>query len=1446
MGILDYFRGTPEQQKKAEAQRAQDTASGATAFTDLDEAYKSGDEERIRQARIAAARAYRPGIATNRQEQQERATEFDKDLGVAAAAPARLLTTLPELGSIAVQAGQAAGIFPGGDTSVQNEPFMTRLAANRYTNGGFDAVKQNIAEFQQKYKEANPNATAEELSNATESYTKSNGFADFEKRYLPTARRYIEGAGEAIDNTFGAPTDRQKNLRQTLINVGAQALVPTGLASKAIEQAAGKGAATAFDIAVPGTTNFTKTGVAVNAGLGAGITVGADVALNNSKGIKELVGEHPKTAASLVAGNALLASTTEAQAQDVDDTNSETHVKSSVANLADGAIIATTLLGGAALLARKINVSKALENAQQSTGPVNLGPNKFKNMEGDALTRAETTVNELAPVKKAYLDAGYEYKDATTKLNEHTKHFRGNAYQTVDHWTTSGHLEGLEKPTISGQAFAKVRQDLFDNGKLEDFEKYITLKDALDDRRLKIKRAQDEFIKLSNDIENAAKKGDDASIAGLEQARRTAYDNWMAAKNDTPESRPNAQGFSTSEIEELVKRGALDEDFARVEQIFKQSVKDLQEYKVRNGLVSADDAAKAMSERPNYIPLRQDPLSMDGNTRTGFARLAEKVKAKLGKTVEDPIGNAAENAAEASMIGGIAGKTRDLDNAFAVNVRMNPFDAIITEWENTIKINERNKFKTLVVDDLSRSGVAQQYSHANGQTQFSQKQVQMLAAKNMLPDTNTHTAILRDGKIEFYKFDDVSVKHAIEYAPLVSIPVFREFNRVWKMGTTGTANPQFGLTNTFYDSSIINQMRNRDSVYGSDILFKAINQNNPTLQKLGDVTRMAGTLYVDPGQHIANVVGAINFMFRENQAAIVNKITNDLTSSSGFFNTLANTIGRDKVQTVGAAMAKNLEESLFYQAVKGNAVHSVAYQTAFDTVKEVDRIIDTMKIPKALRDIGNIATSPIQAALFEYRAMMASLSNASRFAYMQQNMLMAAMKHGSYDAIPQKTIDKIINEGRTLAGNFTIKPGSKTLQGIDSISPFVNVQFQSTRNVYERMKGDPYIATMALSGALLPAIFSTHWMSTSNKENYEDYWRNTPQWERHTTLFLPTPQNVLHWAQTGEWKSMREGGVIKIPLAPDWRGITNMVITGLRATGIMPYGTKDQLAPMDTATETAAAFKHLMPLNTPPLVNFAAAPSGVKVDIGNIIPGAKDPIFKPPSRGYDLQTMNAASTISKPMAETIGALFGVAGRNYLEALNTYTVRSIKGESVMDAFSGAAKELSDRKTFLRFDAPMLANAAKRVYTFNPVSERAMEMRKPFDTMAYDNNFRKVRLNDPMLQQIATVIQTAGKSNPELKANRALYKQLKDQFDAIETNRTIPYADRIARQSEINREINKLNANNLRTMLDIEKGLDNQYGIEFRRRFNEPFSIKAAFERINKERVTTNIQRRVVSQ
>lgn len=1317
---------------------------------------------------------------------------------------------------------------PSQDEDGNNLGVLDRLGRAKYGAGdGFTNIQQNIQDSVTRIMGSGDTRDPKEIARE---YVQSPAFKEYERSQMPFFRRGVANMGDAIDRSLGAPTDDEKTIHEQAQTAIGQAAVPATWVGK-LNKALGGNRATelAADMLVAGSSPHTGKNIAINAAVGGAATYGLDAAIDHFSKDDEDPSVPPEPPST-------------------DERASS--IQSMLPSFAEASMAA---MGMAAAVAAPKAAKQAADDVVE--GVIKRGRNGKIIVDGGEANPeklavspvARSKLDELAPVQDT-LERHFEDKaKATEATRAYTQHLRANAHESVEHWRTHGIVENMDRPILSGNQLRAMADELNAAGELGNFNQYMLAGTALDSRNNQMKLIQRDLDEHITAITSARQNGELKKLSELEKGYAEALQKKAAFEKDLQEGRPSLNGLSYDDLEMVRNHGAANELYQKMEKTLRQFSDDWLEVFQKNGILSADDVKAYKEANPNYVPLMSDPHY----GKTGLDRFMSVLRDRLGRN-ENPYGDPGDFIRSFTAF-----KSRDLFNEQTVNKAVNPFDAFDVYAERAIRFVNREKFKSAFIDDLkaearsaeqaamktdtpdawrnvqtAKAKVAKEVEQfeVNGQTQFTVDQIKALTKADVFHGDSFPVSRLVNGKVEFYRFRDPLVHTALQQMPLNSWPIFRDVSRIFRQFTTGSANPGFAPVNFGYDTFTANTLRPVGSLYGTDYLVnKATLGQSPAW--LNNVIRVATTSF-DPGAYFLNVATALNLWRFQNAKRIAGAAADDLASNSTFFGAIAKAPGgKELLQAVSEHMTLAFSDGLYNTLTTGKVAGLAEFENIRTHVRDIDKFW-TGRIPEWAKVVG----SPAHELFQQYRMMMSSINNAARVGYVMRNQHMFTNASGTVD---KAALKKVMTDARTLTGDVARKPGSPALQGYDSAAPYTNIMLRATQNMWQRMRDDKRVMAVALSGAIMPKLFSDTFMSNWDKEAYDYYWREMPDWKRVSTIIVPSTQLIAAWAK-GESPAFSRDLVNEINIFPEMRAITTAVSEGVRALGIYGAGQKDPLTGGQTAGSMLSvigeAMKQSFAPMVPPLMQGLAAVGGVKMDIGNMyqLPSAvangnikQASPFQPSgapgaaTRMGTNDTLNVGSKVDQTLYDVIAAMIGTTGTRLTQAFDTGVQNFEKDGKLLDALFSAGKEVVQRTAELKSDVPLIGGASEKVYRGSPVSKQALKMR---EAVSLSKQIVMAKgTGEPMLDQIAANLNMVARGNAEYKGFTKQYYEFQDQLKAIEANRKLSYHERLKMRNEILQKLHAQDVQQGRFLNDLQKTIADQIGGDYKHLYGTDFNF-----------------------
>lgn len=1316
------------------------------------------------------------------------------------AAIPRMATTVPELLSVVGQAIDTSSV-PKVDDDGKPVGLIERFGKAKWGPDGYKNIESAIVDH---VHDAMANGDTRDPKVIADAFSKSPEFEQISQSLMPAFRRGVEKTTNAIDRSFGAPIDAEKTLNETIQTGVGQSMVPTTFVSKLA--GGSKLAEFGLDMALPGTSRYTNKGLALNVGLSAAVPVAVDRAIEYF---------HPDKGDTV---------------EDEQDEVPPPEERSSMLQRMLPSFSEAGLMGMAIAAAKKpgqafaAGADAAVTRMTQRAGKqfFEFGPKNVK--VGETSSKLNAAVDELAPAQAALKEAYDSTAVAYEGAREMSKHIRSNASASVEHWRNHGHLEGMDKPVLSGNKLEETRREMQARGDYDDFNKWALAETELDSRNAHLVRNLQQSNELSKRADFLRKNGRFAEESHVQKELAKTQQDISGILADTgPQYRHAFEDMSTKDLEAMSAQGRQNKEWVQLKDgVLQKHTDDVLEYFRRNGVLSDETIKSYKAANPRYMPLMNDPY----RGATGITR----VKEQLGKILshkENPYAETDEFIKSFTPF-----QSRKFDNASKVNNPINVFDALDLYTERAVRYVNREKMKSTFIDKLNASGnmnkVAKQFTW-NGRTQFSVNEVKHITKTVDLED---HVSRLVNGKVEFYKFHDPLVKSALQQGPTSVIPIASQVSKVFRQFTTGTMAPGFAPKSFGYDTKTINATRPLDTLYGLDYLV-----NKATLGKspkwLENAARVAATHY-DPTAHVLNMGSALTSYFKQNGWRLAEKMTEDLANSSGIFGQIAKVPGGQQWLThISHTMADAFQRSLYNAAVHEHAATAAALENVFHHKREVDKFFNA-RVPK----IAMTVATPLTEAVMQYRIMMSSVHSAARVGYIMRN---AERLRGANGKIPPAAMKKLMTEARTLAGDFSRKPGSPALQMLDSASPWFNVMLRSSQNLWQRVVKDPKIMGMMLTGVVMPRLYTDYVMSNWDDAAYDYWYKQMPDWQRTSTIVFPRPEVIWEWAH-GRSVPFSPDKLYIQTVVPEFRAFAEAMSQGMRALGFT--GRVDPSMPQTTAMALSAVgegAKQAFAPVTPPVIAGLAKPMGVNIDAGNVFqlpavaagaPASKANPFQPPTGAASRQGegLNATSDIHGGFAEAVGALFGTTATRITQAFDTGFKTYDDTHSLLDAMMSGGKELAQRSAELSEDVPLVGSASRRVYRGSPVSNHAADMRKALGVVFGQNaQIKKFDAVDPTLDGVAWELRLLARSF-EYKQFGKTFRENNDLAKQIEANRKIPYGERQKKLNEVRQRMFEMDKQQDQYLMNIQKDIANQYGAMYKQRFGVDFSLQDFARRI----------------
>lgn len=1249
-------------------------------------------------------------------------------------------------------------------------------------------------------------------------------------------RRGVRQYDEAVNDFVGAPQEEDRTTGEKVLAAVTQALVP-------VPKVPGIGRAgnLATDLLAPGTTTLTPTGFAVNAGLAGGITAATDKYL--APAIKE-------------------AFNPPGYSEDNDYTSDQPDaltVSSDIARtdwaLGSFATLAAAAAAGMSTAGRKAAEEATKAAADSARGFVRGGAQAEREAGNTLAQRAANAVDELAPVQRAITEATESADRGRAFLRENSYYWGSNRHETFGYWNGTGKMPNSEIKTASGKELYAARDALAQSGQLfgeEGYEFYRLARTQFDARR-NVLRTTEKALDDLRDVKN--KQINDGDWKGVyetdqkisEQAKR--FDDLLEDVN--PVVRQGMSDYSTKKLEESSNVGAQNPVFKKVDELLDSVFDGVNEHMIEQGLITHDAVIDRVLKNPNYTPIQIDPHG----GKSGLGRVTSVLRDKLG-IKENPRGD--PDGVFARGFG--MGREYADDIEKKANALVNPFDAAHAYMERYINFSQKNAAKRNLVDEILSGPKAEDVVtrvEINGRSAFSPEEAQLYKQKGWInPDGVVD--VWRNGKLEFYRFRDADVAEVMRQDAAASLPIFRETTRWFKQFTTGKFRPGFAPTNLAYDTRAIEASRKLDTVNGADYLaYKAAKlfvapETARSIAKGVNVVTKATVGVYDPTAYILNVGRAVELWGVQNKQSIAQKIIRDLDSDRGFFNTL---LKDTSAQDMAKRWAENSVDA-FMDGIHANVAEThiasiAALEQNTRNIRDADKFI-TMKFSGKTATVLDFASTPATAALQGYKNMLSSIHSAARVGFYARNIEMLIDEFGSYDKIPNDKLKALQGDARTIAGDFSRKPGSKVLQRTDSAVPYFNVMLRTTQQMWQRAKEDPTVAAQMIYGAMMPSIASAIYMNNHSKESYDYYNRQMPTWQRVGTVITPSFELMWEYLK-GNNPKFDPARHYHTTILPEMRPLAEAGVRAMQGLGL--FGTKydgntsaevlmSKYAKGSPFESILEGVKQAYGVQLPPALAGIFAATGQKIEPMNVIMG-KNPVEQidksssGPARAGLGGGVNINSEIPQAFGAVMGTVLGVNGKNLVESFAS--AEQAKGEGfgrAVEMVKKGAKELYERNRYdikepaplisdLLPDAPLFGRPTEKVYRgMTPDSEFSGKARAAL-TLASGRRQKA----GPVMETASPAVNVASEmlrsyyNSPQYKDGAAKYKGQSEALARIDANRELSYPERLKERNRIIKEMVAHNASQATWFAKIESTVaSGPAGARWQQEFGEPFSLE----------------------
>ena len=739
---------------------------------------------------------------------------------------------------------------------------------------------------------------------------------------------------------------------------------------------------------------------------------------------------------------------------------------------------------------------------------------------------------------------------------------------------------------------------------------------------------------------------------------------------------------------------------------------------------------------------------------------------------------------------------------------------------------------------------------------------------------NSRTGYYENGDFVIVQHGSPLVKQSFEFAPAAVVPILneaRKFSQAWVTGPI--VKPFFALTSQPWDATAMAFFRNPSIAGGpfSAAMMKAgiamgMKKENPIIQFLANSVAGGDFLINNAVRLPATFIKRVAIhMAGEASVAAAKNIEQSLIRNSSTMAIWANNAG---LRPLVSQTAKILADSL-------QASHM--YQMAHMRIGQTNILSDVKGYERELTKMGKNMLPQEQSWIAKYKNLFAMIHDtAKEMSFSTNKKLYEYELKKAYKSIPKETREAIANEVRTIGGDYQRHSGVQWVNRALSTTMFGNVALQGSRWVVGKMHKNPIATSYRLMmGAILPAIYGLHSITTSSPEAAHWLWNVETDERRLTGFYFWNPVVAVRRAM-GHTEPFDKSQIWRISQSPELFAFTIPVLNGLLALGWLKHVglpteevSRGRIVPPNTSRDMHAVIDGIFGQSLPPL-NLFGGLSGHEVKPSHLLYG-ESPLRKMPENrmsGANSDMMSPGSSISRTFYDTIGALYGVTAQHAVSAVNVglETIQRPKGGVVKGTGDALEHFITQEKASMTHSNMLFPDVARN-FIFTPV---AKELGKQMQTLAqinkqYSNQDAMRRrgntvdrlrnqpgvsvgeeLDDPMLANIVGEIHTrlfSGQMNGVTKERidaRALHEaaQVGSAPDKTPKERHMQ-----AQQTAL--KVNKLDNMRYTIYQQVMGDLENRFGKQFLQKYGAKFSPEAllAATKLSARRATLQAPQRV---
>lgn len=1351
------------------------------------------------------------------------------------------ITAIPDVMALPGVIGAGAGAAY--DAATSDKKFLESFGSRLRVDGADKRIEEHITEKINEWRSADPSITEADMGGLLKQYQQTPAFEAFNRSLLEGGVGLAADIKAGVRNLVGdTRSESEKSwvdsalevIGGSVVGIGPQtaAKLSTSLASNAAGRAvlnntASRGALRVAEAVTPLTLPLTPGNIALNAGVGVAIDQGLRYAMGDTTAFSEndttLGGIAATTAAVGVAAAVAAAARGKAGrvTQNIPFPNDPQLEKA----------IAGTEPGGAALIGGKDFEEFGNVPPKPRTG--NTG-----SIVGDAFSRMRQAEQLVAD------EFGMPYNMIKQNMGEEAAREAENMFSNLvgaggrDASAAITVTDMRELETLMQQTSPEMQQRV----------RALWLASNLEDRNKRIEsRYADDIAELT------AKQANNGGLSTNDQKKLVELQRLdQLFRSDAPEARRFTPEFTRKQIQDMDAMWRNSPELEPYRQAIIKMNDSLVDRAVQAGMLDPADASKMRGQAMYYVPLQQDLL--EGST--GIRRVVRGWMADYAKDKD----MAARASSNKSILNSF--DPRILDDAESVRITK-PIDPMLAYAQYARALNSdinqntvrRNIIRWLEYD--GQTGQASKFMTDNNmqrfevgnRNEFSLAEVKAAQSGNGNPeiakiaDDPSTVRVYANGKVRFYRFGDPEMAALFRFEPTLFTGwawMLKKAADMFKMNTTGIGAPAFAPINALYDTTMGALTRQPNRAFGPiDATLRRFMSEQLAKQLLGRV--------FDPTAYAALPWHALAGMFETVAIRATRAISNNL-KSDGVMRSIADIVGPQKFEAAVQRMLLAAERSKTMTLLDNGIMHNAA-------VNDITKAMDGYSYA------ASAIPAPLRYAYSTWRDLVNSVHSAPKRQFWAQNHMLLEQKFGK-GRIPPREISNLMAETRGIAGDMTRRAGSKMVQQLEGIAPYMgpmrNGVVQLSRSLLEpkmAMYAWPRL-TMAMTGIMASFYMMSYWDEESKKE----FWLNTPEWMRYRYLHVPTPELLMAWHR-GETPAYSPNLIYKMPIGPDLAPIVAGSAAFLRALGVLPNG------PTDTATSGGSdlskmAIDMVMPVFPPAFGAFLAA-NGAQFDPAQAVAGGRGLRLtqgNPFKKGLQEEVASPLGEMNSTTQRVLAALFGTNGMYLARSYDAFMHAARFDQSQAPKFDGvaparpsndyAAGLIAGTTTFLEQtqkrlpDVPLIWKGDEKQYVSNSAADVVREQKSHLQSImgmrdtATGNRAGEQRgaqneqggivartLKDPTLIRIGDEIRRWDRSGDYADLKKE-YGTLASARRAVESNYWMPKEQRTAKVNEL---IDKMQENmNTQRMAIMykEQELEERYGAELRGLLaGQPLTVEA---------------------